>query len=152
MALRRRFSLAWASGLGLSVLVGLAAGVAGYTFVYARGASYLTDDPEACANCHIMREQLNGWRASSHRTAAVCNDCHTPHGFWAKYWTKARNGFHHSVAFTTGDFAEPIRIKEHNREMTEGACRSCHRAIVVAIGGEPGSVSCVRCHREVGHP
>ncbi len=33
------------------VAVGLAVGIGSYTFVYARGASYLTNDPGACANC-----------------------------------------------------------------------------------------------------
>ena len=60
------------------VVAGLAVGIGGYTFVYARGASYLTNDPAACANCHIMREQYDGWTAGSHRAAAACNYCHTP--------------------------------------------------------------------------
>ncbi len=42
----------WAELL-LAVLVGVAAGIGGYTFVSARGASYLTDNPAACANGHI---------------------------------------------------------------------------------------------------
>ena len=32
--------------------LGVIAGIGGYTFVYAKGASYLTNDPAACANCH----------------------------------------------------------------------------------------------------
>ena len=35
-----------------AVLAGVAAGVGGFTFVYARGYSYLTNDPKACVNCH----------------------------------------------------------------------------------------------------
>jgi len=31
----------------LAVAVGLALGIGGYTFVYARGAAYLTNDPAA---------------------------------------------------------------------------------------------------------
>ena len=50
----------------VAAVIGVALGVGAYTFVYARGASYLTNDPNACANCHIMREQLDGWIASSH--------------------------------------------------------------------------------------
>lgn len=155
--------------LALSAFIGIAVGVAGFTFVYARGAAYLTDDPAACANCHIMNEQYAGWQKASHHNVAVCNDCHAPKAFVAKYWTKALNGWHHSVAFTTGDFPEPIRITPRNREVTEGQCRSCHEEIVQAIDPAPrvvqaadsaaasahaveGSVSCIRCHRSVGHP
>ena len=54
-------------------------GSASYTFAYARGWAYMTDDPQACANCHVMNEQYDGWIKSSHRSVAVCNDCHVPH-------------------------------------------------------------------------
>jgi cytochrome c nitrite reductase small subunit len=151
--------------LVLAILVGGLVGAAGFTFAYAQGTSYLTDDPAACANCHVMNEQYTGWRKASHHTVAVCNDCHAPKDFLGKYYTKALNGWHHSVAFTTGDFPEPIRITERNREVTEGQCRSCHQEIVQAIdqapppapasasahGGED-RLSCIRCHRSVGHP
>jgi cytochrome c nitrite reductase small subunit len=86
----------------LAGLLGCLLGIGGYTFVYAKGYSYLTNDPEACANCHVMREQFDGWTRSSHHGVAVCNDCHTPPGAVPKYVTKARNGFWHSFYFTTG--------------------------------------------------
>ncbi|MEO8348780.1 MAG: cytochrome c nitrite reductase small subunit [Acidobacteriota bacterium] len=136
------------------MLIGLAVGLGGYTFVYARGGSYLTDDPAACANCHVMREQYDGWIKSSHRSVAVCNDCHTPHTFLAKYATKALNGYQHSLAFTSGKFHEPIRIKARNLAVTERACRGCHRDVVEAIdhaGRTARPISCVRCHDSVGH-
>lgn len=137
----------------LAVAMGLALGTAGFTFVYGRGASYLTNDPQACANCHVMQEQLDGWLQSSHRTVAVCNDCHAPHDLLGKYWTKARNGWAHSVAFTTGDFPEHLRIKEFNLAVTEHACRECHDEISQAVDGAAGDEprSCVTCHPDVGH-
>lgn len=137
------------------VLLGLAAGVGGYTFVYAKGYSYLTNDPSACANCHIMQPQYDGWLVSPHRSVAVCNDCHTPPGLIPKYFTKALNGFNHSYAFTTGRFPEPILITERNRRVTEKACRKCHEALTQAIEGphRPGQeMACLRCHSDVGHP
>lgn len=142
----------WAVAMG--VMVGVVLGLGGYTFIYARGASYLTNDPSACANCHVMQEQYDGWQRSSHRSVAVCNDCHTPHDLVGKYATKARNGFWHSFYFTTGNFPEPIRITPRNARVTEAACRACHADIVHAIDaitkrGSP--LSCVSCHRDVGH-
>ncbi len=146
-----RKAFIWAAAV-LGALTGVAAGVGGYTFIYAKGASYLTNDPRACANCHVMQEQYDGWQHSSHRNVATCNDCHTPHDFFGKYLTKASNGYHHSLAFTTGNFHEPIQIKEHNAAITEAACRSCHADIVQAIDHAPGDeTSCIRCHRSVGH-
>ena len=138
----------------LSVALGVAMGTSGYTFLYAHGSSYLTDDPLACANCHVMRGHYDGWIKGSHRSVATCNDCHTPPGFFGKYTTKALNGFWHSFAFTTGRFPDPIRIKPRNHDVTERACRKCHADIVVAIDGphgESGVLECIRCHSSVGH-
>jgi cytochrome c nitrite reductase small subunit len=135
-------------------LLGAAAGIGGYTFVYARGASYLTNDPAACANCHVMQDHFDAWRKSSHHAVATCNDCHTPHDFVGKYTTKGLNGFHHSLAFTSGRFHEPIQITPRNHEITEAACRYCHADIVQAIDTvhrEGQGLSCTRCHSSVGH-
>ena len=137
--------------LALAVAIGLALGIGGYTLVYAKGAAYLTNDPAACANCHVMREQYDGWIASSHRAVAACNDCHTPHHLVGKYVTKAMNGFWHSFAFTSGRFHEPIQITARNRAVTEGACRACHAAIVEAIESHRDRLACLNCHRSVGH-
>jgi cytochrome c nitrite reductase small subunit len=142
-------------GIVLGMTAGLAAGLGGYTFVYARGASYLTNDPAACANCHVMDEHYAAWLRSSHRAVAVCNDCHTPHGFIGKYATKASNGFWHSYGFTTGRFPDPLRIKPGNLEIAEDACRRCHGDIVEAMDGPHSRQErprCVQCHRGAGHP
>lgn len=138
-----------------AALVGVAAGAGIFTFFYAKGGSYLTNDPAACANCHVMEEQFAGWTAGSHRGVAVCNDCHTPPGFVAKYAVKALNGWNHSRAFTTGEFHEPIQITGLNRRVTQAACRGCHGEIVAAIDARPsahsGPLDCIECHRDVGH-
>jgi cytochrome c nitrite reductase small subunit len=142
------------ASLVVGAAVGLVIGLGGYTFLYARGSSYLTDNPAACANCHLMQEQYDGWVKSSHRATAACNDCHTPEGFLPKYLTKASNGFWHSFAFTTGYFPEPVRIGGRNRAISEQACRTCHRRIVDAIEGpshDQAPLSCLGCHRRVGH-
>jgi cytochrome c nitrite reductase small subunit len=147
----------WVSWV-IGALIGVAAGVGVFTFVYAKGSSYLGHDSAACANCHVMNEQYAGWLKGSHRAVAGCNDCHTPHQFLAKYAVKALNGFRHSLAFTTGAFHEPIQISWYNRAVTEGACRHCHGDIVesmlaVSRGNGTGrdDISCLRCHGSVGH-
>ena len=140
----------------LILLCGTGAGIGAFTFVYARGASYLTNDPAACANCHVMQEYYDAWLKSSHHAAAVCNDCHTPDNFFGKYLTKALNGYHHSLAFTLGGYTQPLTIKPRNRAIAEAACRKCHQAIVNYIdtkgsGRSCEGLSCLRCHDEVGH-
>jgi cytochrome c nitrite reductase small subunit len=141
----------------IALIAGITTGVGAYTFVYARGYSYVTNDPLACANCHIMRGHYDAWTRASHRAVAVCNDCHTPPGLIPKYITKAQNGFWHSFYFTTGRFPDPIRMTPRNHEVTEMACRKCHAEITAAIDpahmttAQPRGLSCTQCHNEVGH-
>jgi hypothetical protein len=40
-------------------LAGILIGLGGYTFIYAKGYSYLTNEPAACANCHVMRDHFD---------------------------------------------------------------------------------------------
>ena len=161
-----------------SGLVGMTAGLGVFTFAYARGYSYLTNDPAACANCHIMSEHFAAWSKGSHHAVATCNDCHTPHNLLGKYAVKGMNGFWHSFYFTTGRYPDPLRITERNRTVTEHACRYCHAEITDAIDHGPGTISaapetrratllrpsspraprragepisCIRCHKYVGH-
>jgi len=136
------------------ITLGALLGIGLYTFGYARGASYLSNDPKACANCHVMREHFSGWMKSSHGKVAVCNDCHTPPGLIPKYNTKAINGFFHSLAFTTGRFPDEIIITDRNFRVTESACLKCHAEIVQSIRAtreHRGDVACISCHRTVGH-
>ena len=140
----------------IGVIIGLAVGIGSYTFIYAKGYSYLTNDPAACANCHVMGDYYGAWMKGPHRSVAVCNDCHTPAGMVGKYATKASNGFWHSFYFTTGNFPNNIEIKESNRRVTDEACLKCHTEITEAIlehpaHGESGRTSCIRCHWDVGH-
>lgn len=133
---------------------GILGGLGTFTFGYGDGAAYLSNDPAACANCHVMQGQYDSWLKSSHCAVATCNDCHLPHDFTGKWFTKADNGFFHSLAFTTNDFHEPIRIKERNRRVTQQACLHCHSEYVnhmlpVERGGE--MLQCVHCHGGVGH-
>ncbi|MBX3297596.1 MAG: cytochrome c nitrite reductase small subunit [Acidobacteria bacterium] len=140
----------------LGIGLGLAVGIGVFTFWYGKGYSYMSNDPLACANCHIMNEQYDGWLKSSHKTVATCNDCHTPPDTLGKYTVKAWNGFWHSYYFTVGGFHEPIRITDLNRRVAEQSCRTCHETMVHSITVSESikaaqEVSCISCHRNVGH-
>jgi len=138
--------------LAVVLLVGVVVGLGAFTFVYAKGYSYLSNDPSVCANCHIMDEHYAAWMKSSHKTVATCNDCHTPHTALGKYYVKARNGFWHSFYFTTGTFPYPLRITPPNHDVVEDACRYCHEPIVESIDHDvTDAITCTRCHRYVGH-
>jgi cytochrome c nitrite reductase small subunit len=131
-------------------LAGLAVGLGAFVFVYAKGSSYLGNDPATCANCHVMSEHYAGWQAAPHHLAATCNDCHTPAGFFSKYLVKAQNGWHHSMAFTLGNIPDVIRARPESRAVVEANCRHCHADLVDSLG-HGGDLSCVRCHASVGH-
>ena len=143
----------WAVGIAAGA-IGMLAGAGVFTFTYAEGASYLRDDPAACMNCHIMRDQYDGWQRGPHHHVATCNDCHTAHSLIGKYASKGVNGFNHSWAFTTGRYTEPIQITPFNRRLAEASCRKCHGAFTheVHLYVRPEDViSCLRCHADVGH-
>ena len=134
--------------------LGVLGGLGAFTFGYGEGTAYLENNPASCANCHVMQAHYDAWVKSSHHGVATCNDCHLPHDFAGKWLTKGDNGFFHSLAFTTGDFHEPIQIKERNRRVTQNACLYCHADYVNHMlpaerGGE--MQLCVHCHGDVGH-
>ena len=138
-----------------AALVGVAAGIGGFTFRYAEGLSYLSTDPKACANCHIMQAQYDSWQKNSHHTSATCAGCHLPHAFLPKYLAKAENGWRHSSAFTLQNFAEPIQIKGRNIQSLQGNCVRCHGDLThpQLTSGRKGDdvLACVHCHASAGH-
>lgn len=138
-----------------AILTGLLVLTGGYTFWYGQGASYLSNDPAACKNCHIMNDHYDGWLKASHHAVATCNDCHTPTSFIPKYLVKAQNGFLHSKGFTLQDFPEPIRIRKSNKAVLNENCIRCHDTMVSEMTAPRGhsdeKIDCTHCHIVVGH-
>jgi cytochrome c nitrite reductase small subunit len=157
----------WSRGwLALAVLMGALVGMTAFTFDYAEGLSYLSNEPSTCANCHVMNDQLDSWRKGPHQAVATCNDCHVPPDFPDKYIAKARNGYHHSKGFTLQSarpdepgarrvFDEPIRIKPMNSQILQDNCLRCHgdfvHDIVRGSTWADDAIRCIHCHRAVGH-
>ncbi len=144
----------------VSVGLGILAGIGGYTFSYAKGLSYFSTDPRACANCHIMQPEYDAWQQASHHTSAVCVDCHLPESFIPKYLAKAENGWRHGKLFTTGGFVEPIEVQAAGRRILEDNCVRCHEGLTADMRGH-GAIAasaafdqklpCTHCHADVGH-
>jgi len=142
------------AGVLLAVTMGVALGQSLYTFHYAEGLSYFSSNPQACINCHIMQPQYDGWLKASHHNVALCVDCHLPHDFLGKYYTKAENGFWHSKGFTLQDFPEPIQMRDVSRRIVEKSCMHCHADFVhdvLTIRRDQEELDCTHCHRTVGH-
>lgn len=142
-------------GITLAILIGAFVGLGLFTFDYAEGMAYMSNDPTACTNCHVMQQYFDSWVKSSHHTRAVCNDCHLPHDMVGKYIAKADNGFRHSWANTFQNFHEPIQIIERNSRILHDNCLKCHgdfvHAIVPGMTVGKDAVSCIHCHLDVGH-
>ena len=136
------------------IMLGAMIGLGTFTFTYAKGTSYFSDDPQACTNCHLMNEEYDAWMHSSHKSVAVCNSCHMPHNPINKWFTKALNGFNHSFAFTTSNFPETILITDRNAQIVQDNCVYCHQELVAQIYGNHEDLDgrrCVSCHANVGH-
>lgn len=143
--------------LALGVFTGLGAVV----FHISNASSYLTDDPAACVNCHIMGPQFATWEKSSHARVAVCNDCHVPHENAAlKYAFKAMDGSRHAFMFTFHLEPEVIRMHEPGQWTVQNNCIRCHEdlashtAHLAVTRSEAASGTgklCWTCHRDVPH-
>lgn len=146
----------------LGALAGACCGAVVYTAFYAHATSYLSNDPKACVNCHIMNDQYGAWSSSSHHARATCNDCHVPHtSLVAKYYVKAEHGYRHSKRFTFQNWHEPIRMTASSREVVVENCIRCHEAMTrdirgtasgrAAHAGISDEIDCIRCHASVAH-
>jgi len=135
----------------IPVAIGIPVGIGTYTFYYAKGYSYLLNDPEACINCHVMNDNYKSWVQASHHRTATCNNCHAPNDFFGKWSSKAINGFLHSYAFTTGDYLDPIRIKDFNKKIVKNQCISCHQEIFQSPKHSIETINCTSCHKNAGH-
>ncbi len=145
----------------VAVLVGAFFGLGFFVFYISNAASYLSDQPETCINCHVMNPQYATWFHSSHRERATCNDCHVPHdNAVEKYYFKAQDGMRHATMFTLRKEPQVIQIKEAGKAVVQENCLRCHSAVVTDTDMLAKTESfhqfrtdrqCWDCHREVPH-
>jgi cytochrome c nitrite reductase small subunit len=128
----------------------------------ANATSYMSDNPRACINCHVMTTEYASWQKSSHARVATCNDCHVPQDFFIRtYAFKASDGLRHATMFTFRLEPQVIRIKEAGINVVQENCLRCHSHIihrsmltqeVTLRSRERGEAKfCWDCHREVPH-
>jgi cytochrome c nitrite reductase small subunit len=143
------------------IAVGTLFGLGGLAAYVGNATSYLSDDPRACMNCHVMAPQFATWERSSHARVTVCNDCHVPHdNVVRKYAFKAMDGTRHSFMFTFRMEPQVIRIHEAGASVVQQNCIRCHshqvqnvkEKFVTFTGAEHGAGKlCWDCHRETPH-
>lgn len=136
----------------------------GLGFFMAREAkifSYLSEDPQACVNCHVMTSVYNSWMHSSHREWAKCNDCHVPHNnIVNKYFFKAKDGLFHASVFTARAEPDVMFMREASQEVVQENCLRCHVQQVTQVKydgyladhrSNRTERKCWSCHKEVPH-
>lgn len=140
---------------------GIFSGFGALAFHISNASSYLTDDPRACVNCHVMDAQYATWQHSSHARVAVCNDCHVPHeNPVLKYAFKAMDGTRHAFMFTFHMEPDVIRMHAPGQWTVQNNCIRCHEGTVSSaqhlavtrqeVAAGTGKL-CWDCHREVPH-
>lgn len=108
-------------------MMGILVGIGIYAFYLSNAASYLSDDPATCVNCHVMAPHYTTWFHSSHREHATCNDCHVPHdNLFRHYSVKAQDGLRHAYIFTLRDEPFVIRMHEPGQDVVQQNCMRCH--------------------------
>lgn len=143
------------------VLLGAIVGLGIYIAKVANVTSYLTDDPRACVNCHVMTPQYITWQHSSHREVANCNDCHVPQdNIIRKYAFKMKDGLYHSSIYTLRAEPQAIVMHEAGQQAVQSNCIRCHVDQVTDAKIASWTAShydsrldrtCWDCHRQIPH-
>lgn len=144
------------------ILAGMIGGGGVLLLYMLRAHTYLTDDPAACVNCHIMAPYYATWFHSSHSRNATCNDCHVPHENAIKKWTfKGMDGMRHVGVFLLKGEHQVIQALPESAQVIMNNCIRCHTQLnteFVSTGridymkaqvGE--GKACWDCHRDVPH-
>jgi cytochrome c nitrite reductase small subunit len=147
--------------LPVLLLSGILTGLALLVVRISNAASYLSDQPETCMNCHVMSPQYATWQRGSHGRNTVCNDCHVPHNnVLSKYAFKAQDGMRHSFIFTFRLEPQVIHVREAGINVIQENCKRCHSFViqkttlteVTGKNAEHGAGKlCWECHRETPH-
>jgi cytochrome c nitrite reductase small subunit len=121
--------------LGIYGLAGVAVGLALVLVRIANATSYLSDDPQACINCHVMTDAYASSQRGSHGRVAVSTDCHVPHtNLVAKYAFKAEDGLKHSYVFTLRKEPQVLELSARAVPVVQANCGNCHSHQVMMIG------------------
>jgi nitrite reductase (cytochrome c-552) len=144
----------------VSIGSGVLLGLVGYTFYYAEGATYLSNDPTACTNCHIMREQYDGWQKGSHHTLATERTRHGGSEAFQKLdedpvWRTIFAGYAFGVDYREERGHAYMLADQDVTERTKvvkqpGSCLHCHAAVLPAYyqKGVEAGVPADEAHRQ----
>jgi cytochrome c nitrite reductase small subunit len=117
----------------------------------SNAASYFSNSPLTCINCHVMTDAYASWQRGSHGHVTVCNDCHVPHGnLVAKYTYKAMDGTKHSAIFTLRKEPQVLHLSTMARPVVQNNCLRCHQRQFAMIRlSDSMQQPCWKCHTNI---
>ncbi|MBM4034085.1 MAG: cytochrome c nitrite reductase small subunit [Planctomycetes bacterium] len=133
------------------VALGAAAGLALAVARISNAASYLTNSPETCINCHVMTDAYASWQRGSHGKVAVCTDCHVPHSnVVAKQAFKAMDGLRHSAIFTLRLEPQVLGLSRGAVPVVQANCLRCHAGQFAMVRlAASAERPCWECHSNI---
>ncbi|HSG27676.1 MAG TPA: cytochrome c nitrite reductase small subunit [Candidatus Krumholzibacterium sp.] len=137
--------------VGVYMSIGLVIGMAAVVFRVANAVSYLNEEPETCANCHVMTDVYASWQRGSHGGVAVCTDCHLPHSnIIAKTAFKGTDGLRHSFIFTVGTEPQVMEPSRGAVPVIQANCIRCHPGQFSMIRlAQAAERTCWDCHENI---
>ncbi len=143
------------------ILMGIMSGILLLAVHISNAASYLSEEPETCINCHVMYPYFASWSKDSHARDATCVDCHVPQdNMIGKYYVKGTDGLAHATYFTMRWEPQVIQIKSRGTRVVQENCIRCHLDLVDMVqlvevtarqAAKDEGKLCWDCHRETPH-
>jgi nitrate/TMAO reductase-like tetraheme cytochrome c subunit len=114
---------------------------------------------ESCANCHVVRAEVETYKKTAHYAAGVsCQQCHTKPGVF-NYFVRNLQGASNILAYVSDQYQRPVTayvgadncVQCHPKEQIEkdqvfGNIRVNH------TGLREAGYQCLRCHANISHP
>jgi len=156
LSIFRFLSLKWMPGFlrfACYGLAGVACGLMLLFLVILNAIGFLSDNPDVCASCHVMKSLYVTWANSSHARDATCNDCHLPQqNLTQKLTLKQKLGMWDVYIFLTRQEPQVIRLTDSSKEIIRNNCLRCHprQTQTMALYNQTDRF-CGDCHRETVH-
>ncbi len=113
----------------------------------------ITSHPKFCASCHLIKEEYESWKKSTH-SKVTCLSCHNEPGALSYLIGKVK-GAGNFLAYIVRNFKKPVAY------VSNSSCLSCHKKILskmtvskVRISHQEiikAGASCVDCHKCLVH-
>lgn len=115
-------------------------------FIVAATVLKTAEEPEFCASCHLMKDQIDSWTKSIHRSV-MCVECHLPRQNPIEYYYwKVQLGLNDYIKFYVYSVDE-VSLK--HKEIVKNNCLRCHSEVLSLVNV---SRDCWDCHKVVHNP